>query len=93
MVRHHVLPQDVLHAALHRAVHRLGMVRIIMLWSGWMKFFIALLVIGLLEQNVGSDSCILQLAVILNGCCRNIDINAADRAVFMLDTINGIDAL
>ena len=69
------------------------MVCVVMLWSGRMQFLVSFLIVSLLEQNIGSDSGILQLAVILNGRCRNIDINAADRAVFMLDTVNGIDTL
>ena len=50
-----------------------------------MKFQIALLVIGLLEEDVGADAGFLQQAVVVHGGCRNVDVDAADGAVFMFD--------
>ena len=47
---------DIINAALHRTVHCLRVVRVIMLRSGRMQVLIALLVVGLLKQDVGSDS-------------------------------------
>ena len=49
----------IIDAALHRAVHCLRMVCIVMLWSGWMQLFVALLVVGLLKQHISTDTGIL----------------------------------
>ena len=84
---------DIIDTPLHRTIHRLGVICVIMLWSGWMQFLVSFLIISLLEQNVGSDSCILQLAVILNGCCRDVDIHTTDCTVLVLDAVDRIDAL
>ena len=82
----------IVDAALHSAVHCLGVIVVVVLWSGRMKLQIAFFVVGLLEQNVGSDAGFFQQAVIVHRGCGNIDVNAADRAVFMLDAVNGVDA-
>ena len=58
-----------------------------------MQFKVTLLVIRLLEQDIGADACLLELAVVLNCGCGNIDIDAADRSVFVFDTVNCFDAL
>ncbi len=58
-----------------------------------MELQIALLVIGLLEQDIGADTGVLELSVILNGGRGDIDVDAADRAVLVLDRIDGVDTL
>ena len=57
-----------------------------------MELQVAFLVVRFLEQDVGTDTCFLQLAVILHGGGRNIHIDAADRPVFVFDGINRFDA-
>ena len=58
-----------------------------------MKLQIAFFVVSFLKQNVGSDTGFFEQAVIIYGRCGNIDVNAADRAVFMLDAVNGVDRI
>ena len=58
-----------------------------------MQALIALLMVRLLEQDVRSDSRLFQLPVILHRRRRNIDIDPADRPVFMLDTVNCLDTV
>jgi hypothetical protein len=65
---------------------------IIVLGPGGMQFLIALLIVGLLKENVGPDSCVLQLSVILNGGGGNIHIDSPDGAVLMMDSVNSLDA-
>ena len=57
-----------------------------------MQVLILFLIIGFLEQHISTDTGFLQLAVILHGGGCNIDIDAADSAVFVLDGIDGPDA-
>ena len=56
-----------------------------------MEHFIALLVIRLLKQNIGADSRVLQLPVVLNRGGGDIDIHTANGSIFMLYGINGIN--
>ena len=46
----------VVDAALHGTVHSFGMIGIVALWSGRVQFFVALLIVGLLEQDIGADT-------------------------------------
>ena len=46
-----------------------------------------------LEQNVSADAGVVQLFVVFDGCCGNVDIHAANRTVFVFDGINGFNAL
>ena len=48
--------------------------------------------IGLLEKDVGSDSRFMEFSVVLHGGCRDIYIDTADVAVFMMNAVNGVDA-
>ena len=57
-----------------------------------MQLFVRFLVIGFLEQNVGADTCLVQLSVIFYRGGGNVDIDAADCSVFVLNSINGINA-
>ena len=83
----------IVDAALHCAVHRLGVIGIVVLGADRMQFEIALLVVGFLKQDIGADAGLLELAVILDRGRRDVDIDAADRAVFVLDAVNRLDAL
>ena len=83
----------IVNAALHSAVHSLCVVCVVMLWSCRMKLLIALLVICLLEEYVGSDSCLLELSVILHCSCSNIYIYTANSSVFVLDAVDCVDTL
>ena len=64
-----------------------------MLGSGRVQLEIAFLVVGLLEQDVGADAGLLELAVVFDrgGC--DVDVDAADGAVLVLDAVDGLDAL
>ena len=83
----------IVDAALHCTVHRLSVIRIVVLGADRMQLEIALLVVGLLEQDIGADAGLLELAVILDRGRRDVDIDAADRTVFVLDAVNCLDAL
>ena len=61
--------------------------------TGWVHVFIGRLVVGFLKQNVGADAGFLELAVIFHGGRCNVDVDAADGAVFVLHAVNGFDAL
>ena len=69
------------------------MISIIVLRSGGMKLFIAFLVIGFLEQDIGADTGLFEFAVIFNGRGGNIDVDTADSAVLVLYTVDGLDTL
>ena len=58
-----------------------------------MKLLVAFLVVGLLEQNIGADSRVVELFVVFNGSSGDIYVYAADGAVFVLDRIDCVDAL
>ena len=84
---------NVVDTAVHRAIHCFGVVVVIVLRTCRMQLEVALLVVGLLKQNVSADAGVLQLAVVLDcGRC-NVDVNTSNRTVFMLDGVNGVDAL
>ena len=57
-----------------------------------MQVFVRFLIICLLEQDIGADASFFEPAVIFDGGRRDVDVDAADRAVFMLDTIDGFNA-
>ena len=54
---------------------------------------VALLVIGLLEQNIGANARLLQLAVVLHGGGGDVHVHPADGAVFVFDGVDGVDAV
>ncbi len=72
----------VVDAALHGAVHGFGVVIVIMLGARGMELFVALLVVGLLEQDVGADARLPEHPVIFHRGCGDIHIHPADGAVF-----------
>ena len=84
---------NVVDTAVHRTIHCFGVVVVIVLRTCRVQLEVALLVVGLLKQNVSADAGVLQLAVVLDcGRC-NVDVNTSNRTVFMLDGVNGVDAL
>ena len=83
----------IINAAFHRSVHSLRMVSVIVLRSTRVQVLIAFLMIGFLEEDIGTDACFLQLAVIFYGSSRNVYVYAADSAVFMLNGINSLNAV
>lgn len=58
-----------------------------------MQLFVAFLVIGLLEQDVGADAGVLQHSVFLHRSSGDVDVDPADGAVFMVDGVYGFDTL
>ena len=58
-----------------------------------MQLLVSFFIICLLEQDIGADPGIPQLAVILHGSRRDVDVDPADSAVLVLDAVNGPDAL
>ena len=82
---------DVVDAALHGAIHRLGVPGVVVFRSGGMKGFVRLFVVRFLEQNVRSDSRFFQLAVVLDRGSGNVDVDASNRPVFVLDRVNRFD--
>ena len=83
----------VVNAALHGPVHGLGVVAVVALGAGGVQVLVALLVVGLLEQDVGADARLLQLAVVLHGGGGDVHVHPADGAVFVLDGVDGVDAV
>ncbi len=83
---------DVVDAARHRAVHRLGVVGVVMFRAGRMQLLVGLLVVGLLEEDVGADAGLLEFAVVLDGGGGDVDVDPADGAVLVLDAVDGLDA-
>ena len=84
---------DVVNASLHRPVHRLGVIGVVVFGPGGVQLFVGFFVISFLKQNIGADSGFLKLAVILHGSGGDIDIDPPDGAVFVFDAINRLDAL
>ena len=82
----------IIDATLHGAVHSLCVISVIVLWPRRMKCLIALLVVSLLEQNIGSDTCLLELSVILNRSCCDVDINTANVSVFVMYPVDSVNA-
>ena len=83
----------IVDAALHGAVHGFGMPGIIMLGARGVELFVALLVVGLLEQDVGADARILEHPVFFHGGGRDVHVDAADGPVLVADAVDGADAV
>ena len=83
----------VINTALHGSVHSFRMITIIMLRSGRVKLFIAFLMVGFLEQDIGTDTGFFKLSIIFHGGCRNVHIDTANVSIFMMDTVNGFNTL
>ncbi len=82
----------VVDAALHGAVHGLGVPVVVALGAGGMKLLIALLVVRFLEQDVGTDLGLLQHAVLVHRGGGDVHVHAADGTVFVLDGVDGLHA-
>ena len=79
----------VVDAALHGPVHGLGVIGVVVLGSGGMQGLVGLLVIGLLEEDVRADACVLELAVVLHGGGGDVHVDPADGTVLVLHAVNG----
>ena len=44
-----------------------------------------------MKKNICTNACFFEFPVVFHGGGGNVDVDAADRAVFMLDGINGVD--
>ena len=64
-----------------------------MLGAGGVQLQVALFVVGLLEQDIGADARLLQLAVVLHGGGGDVHVHPADGPVFVLDGVDGVDAV
>ena len=83
---------DIVDSALHRAVHRLGVVGVVVFRTGRVQLLVRLFVVGLLKQDVRADAGILELAVVFDRGRGDVHVHAADRAVFVLDAVNRVKA-
>lgn len=54
---------------------------------------VVLLVVGLLKQDVGADARLGEFPVVLHRGCGDVHVHAADSSVFVLDVVDGADAL
>ena len=77
----------------HGAVHGRRVVVIVVLGPCGVELEITLFVVGLLEEDVGADACLLEKPVVVHGGGGNIDVDPADGAVFMFDAVDGVDAV
>ena len=62
-----------------------------MLGACGMEFQIAFLMVGLLEQDIGSDPCFFQLPVVLHCGGGNVYIYPANGAVFMFNAVDSLN--
>ena len=83
----------VIDAPVHGAVHGLGVVVVVMLGPRGVKLEVALLVVGLLEEDVGPDSRVLEHAVLLHRSGGDVHVHAANGTVLVLDRVDRLDAL
>ena len=69
------------------------MINVVVLRTARVQFFIRFLVIRLLEQNIRSNPCFFELSIILD--CRrcNVDVDSANRTVFVLNAVDRLNAL
>ena len=80
----------IIDSSLHGAVHGLRMVGIVALRTSGVKLFVILLVVRFLEQNVGTDTGLVQATVILYRGRSNIYVYPTDGSVLVLDTIDSL---
>ena len=81
----------IIDSSLHGTVHGLGMIGIVAFRSGGMQLFVILFMICLLKEDICTDTCIFQLAIILYRSGGNVHVYPADSSVFMMDTVDGTD--
>ena len=72
---------------------RLRVIAIVGLRSLRVQLFVGRLVIRFLEELIGTDLGVVQLLVVFYGRCRDVDVDAADGAVLVLDRINRLDGV
>ena len=83
----------IIYAALHCAVHSLGVPGIILLWPCRVQRLVVRLVVCLLKKYICTNAGVAQTAVVLDSGCRNVHIHAADSTVLVLYAVDGIYAL
>ena len=83
---------NVVDAAFHGAVHRFGVPCVVVLWPGWMELLVAFLVVGFLEEDVGTDASVLEHLVFFNSRGSDVDVDTTNHAIVMGGIINGVDA-
>ncbi len=81
----------IVNPALHRPVHGLCMIGIVMFRPGRMKDSVIFFIVCLLEQNISTNPRIPEFPVILHRSRRNIDIHSSDGTVLMMDTVYRLD--
>ena len=84
---------NVINTAFHGSVHSLCVVSVIVLRSCGVQDLVRFLVVCLLEEDVCSDSCLVELSVVLNCSSSDINVYTSDCAVLVLDRIDRLDAL
>ena len=77
----------IVYTTFHSTVHSLCVICIVMLRSIWMKLLIRFLIVGLLEEDVRSNSCLVQLPVVLHCGRRYIYIYTPYCTVLVLDAV------
>ena len=69
------------------------MVVVVVLGAGGVQLQVALLVVGLLEQDVGADARVLEPAEVFHRGGGDVDVDSADVAVLVVHAVDGVDAL
>ncbi|KAF5053122.1 hypothetical protein DSECCO2_401610 [anaerobic digester metagenome] len=83
----------IVQARFHRSVEGGQVIVVVALGSAQMHGFVGGLVIGFLEQDIGSDAGILEAAVVLHRGGRNVDVHPANRAVITVGVVDCLDGL
>ena len=83
----------IVDAALHGSVHCGSVVIVVMFRTGRVELQITFFMVSFLEQDISADAGFLQKAVIIYRCSGNVDIDAPDGSVLMLDAVNGINTV
>ena len=84
---------NIVYAALHCAVHGLGVPCIVLLGARGVQCLIVCLVVCLLKKYIRTNAGIAQAAVVLDRCSRYIHIHAANGTVPVFYAVDGIYAL
>ena len=83
---------DVVDPCLHGSVHRLGVVRVVALRPCRMKRLVRFLVVSLLEKDIRSDPRVFEHLVLFYCSRRDVHVDSSDRAVFVFDAVDRLDA-
>ena len=84
---------DVINACLHCAVHSLSVISIITLRTCRVQGFVILLVVGLLEEDISTDTGILEFLIVFDSSRSNVDIDAAYRSVLVMNAVDSLNRL